>query len=138
MGYVDKNTGWKEEPFVKLYIQDLALLKRLTLKERLVYDKMVQIFGANAPYDKEYQFELKDIKGKLMEYADIHEGSLKNCLTALVKANMIDRIGKGVYILNPLLIFKGKQGTRAELVARYSADGRFREIFIREVSDDNS
>jgi len=117
-----------EPAFVKLYIEDLGRLLDMPpgptnliyeLARRMDYEGMITLNKA--------------IKNRMAEHIGIKESSLRNYLTALVKADVVRIVDRGLYELNPHYFAKGdwsdirKRRENFKLQVTYNAKGE-REI----------
>ena len=125
----DKVVKFPSEPaFVKLYIEDLGRLLDMPpgptnliyeLARRMDYEGMITLNKA--------------IKTRMAEHIGIKESSLRNYLTALVKADVVRIVDRGLYELNPHYFAKGdwsdirKRRENFKLQVSYNAKGE-REI----------
>mgnify|MGYP001110011679 CR=1 FL=1 len=92
-----------EPPFVKLYIEDLRCLHRLPPKSSaLLYELVKRV-------DYEGMVGLTTmIKKTIAETLSTSVASIDNQLSKLIMTNIILRIGRGTYMLNPSLFAKGQ------------------------------
>lgn len=130
----DKVVRMPQEPaFVKLYIDDLGRLLDMppgptnlmhALAMRMDYEGMITLNKA--------------IKDRMAKQIGIKESSLRNYLTALVKADVVRIVDRGLYELNPHYFAKGdwadirKRRDNFKLQVTYNANGE-REITGRAV-----
>ena len=129
MAYKDDDTGLIEPKFIKLYIEDLSMLKKLSKTEMNV---LLGIF-TKASYENQIVLS-DDLRKYLMEYANTSKGNLSNVFTVLVKKDILKRVTNGVYIINPDIAFRGKQGNRGKLIIEYFNDNR--ERVYMEIEND--
>lgn len=99
----DINTAPTEPNYLKLYIDDLGLLNKLSGGETRA---LIHI-AAIANYDGEVVLPLV-IKKRIAENSGIKVQSISDILTKLIKKGILKRIDKTLYLLNPDLFAKGK------------------------------
>ncbi len=99
----DINTVPTEPNYLKLYIDDLGLLNKLSGGETRA---LIHI-AALANYDGEIVLPLA-IKKRIAEKSGVKVQSTSDILTKLINKGILKRIDKTVYILNPDLFAKGK------------------------------
>ena len=114
-----------EPNYVKVYVDaTIALLGRSkTSKEAdvlLILAKNMTYMSENIP-NKVYVD--KTLKDYIIEQTGIKEGTLKNMLTDFVKRDIIRRIGKGVYQLNPFMFAKGNWSAIRRIQMDWSEEG---------------
>jgi hypothetical protein len=120
-----------EGGFVKLYLDDLAKLNKVQHKAILVLFELVKIMD----YDNEISVSIGK-KKSICESLDIYnlvEGVkvlgtniVDQHITKLVKAGLLARKDKGMYIANPQLFGKGRwtDVKKIRMSVEYSQDGR--------------
>jgi len=92
-----------EPHFAKVYYQDRHRLKNIAKNHILVYLELSFYSGYNTN-----QVILNTIlKQDICDDLNIASSTLDNALTELVKQQLIARIGKGTYLLNPYYMGKG-------------------------------
>lgn len=98
-------TGKRQEPnYVKVYFDDIELLYKLPkntssfLYELLPYMNYQGEISINSVMKKRITLKL-GLK---------NEKQLNNYITVLLKNDIVKRVGRGVYIINPYLLAKGK------------------------------
>jgi len=92
-----------EPPFVKLYLSDIELLYRLKKNSGDLLLELLKYMN----YEGEITVN-KLMKERICEKLKIKNiGSINNYLTELVKKDIFQRIGQGVYFANPYLFAKG-------------------------------
>lgn len=123
MAYTDNGTGLVEPSFVKFYYDDIGRLNNLTgLQIRFLLAILKHL-----SYDNMIDFDRKT-KASLIENLEMTDNTFRNTVSRLAKANIIKRVANGLYIMNPDLIFKGKQGSRAKLIIQYNELGERESI----------
>ena len=120
-----------EGSFVKLYLTDLAKLNKIQHKAMMVLLELIKIMD----YNNEISLSIGK-KKDICKVLDIYnlEGSEKvlgtnivdQHITKLVKAGILARKDKGMYIANPSLFGKGKwtDVKKIRMSVEYSEDGR--------------
>jgi len=92
-----------EPNFVKLYIQDMCLLNEIPKQNSTVLTELL----LHVNYANEIMLP-QGLKERIVDTLKISKGSLDNSLSLLVKKGLLQRLGRGVYKLNPYLFGKGK------------------------------
>jgi hypothetical protein len=114
----------KEPNFIKLYLKDMCKLNDIPKTTNNVLNALLELCN----YDNEIVLN-SHIKKKIANNLDIKLQSLDNAITKLNKAEFLDRIGRGTYMLNPNIFGKGKWSDVKELQITwdYSNKGRVLE-----------
>ena len=110
---------FKEPPFIKLYLDDLSRLNGLTSVQRTILNMVMKY----ASYGNELVVT-KKTRDIILKEGDIALGSFKNALSVLVQKELLYKGSKrSIYVINPLLAFKGRIGDRAKLIITYNELG---------------
>lgn len=110
---------FKEPPFIKLYLDDLSRLNGLTSVQRTVLNMVMKY----ASYGNELVVT-KKTRDTILKEGNIALGSFKNALSVLVQKELLYKGNKrSIYVINPLLAFKGRIGDRAKLIITYNELG---------------
>lgn len=110
---------FKEPPFIKLYLDDLSRLNGLTSVQRTVLNIVMKY----ASYGNELVVTRKT-RDTILKEGNIALGSFKNALSVLVQKELLYKGNKrSIYVINPLLAFKGRIGDRAKLIITYNELG---------------
>lgn len=110
---------FKEPPFIKLYLDDLSRLNGLTSVQRTVLNIVMKY----ASYGNELVVTRKT-RDIILKEGNIALGSFKNALSVLVQKELLYKGNKrSIYVINPLLAFKGRIGDRAKLIITYNELG---------------
>lgn len=121
----DINTIPVEPNYLKLYIEDLGLLKKLSGSEI----NILLYVAAQADYSGEVHLPLL-VKGRVAESVGVKVQAVNNAIVKLSAKGLIKRIGTSVYILNPDLFAKGKwrdireQRKAFQSITTYTPDGK--------------
>lgn len=99
----DINTVPTEPNYLKLYIDDLGLLNKLSGGETRA---LIHI-AAIANYDGEVVLPL-GIKKRIAENAGVKVQSISDMLTKLINKGILKRVDSTIYLLNPDLFARGK------------------------------
>lgn len=99
----DINTIPTEPNYLKLYIDDLGLLNKLSGSEVVA---LIHI-AAIANYDGQVCLPLL-VKKEIAEKAGVKVQAVNNATVKLTSKGILKRIGTAVYLLNPDLFAKGK------------------------------
>jgi hypothetical protein len=105
----------KEPPFVKLYLEDLIKLNNLPKSNSSVLYELVKLVNYDgeinlSPFSKERIVKILKIK---------NPKSLDNSIQQLVKTDIMKRIGRGCFLLNPSLFAKGSWSDIRRLREKY-------------------
>lgn len=87
----------KEPPYMKLYLDDLALLRQLSKMENLILHEIFKITQYNTNIVILNKFYRDEIAKKL----EIKDQTIRNAISKLSKLDLLIKQGTGVYILNP-------------------------------------
>lgn len=113
-----------EPPYIKMYIEDLSRLCRLTAGE----NKILLQVAALANYDGVIALPA-GIKEVIASNINSKPKVINNALTSLCKQNVLKKSGVGVYTLNPDLFARGKwrdireQRKAFQSITTYTPDG---------------
>jgi hypothetical protein len=99
----DISTAPAEPNYLKLYVDDLGLLNKLSGGETRA---LIHI-AALANYDGEIVLPLV-IKKRVAEKSGVKVQSISDILTKLISKGILKRIDKTLYLLNPDLFARGK------------------------------
>lgn len=131
-------TRYKEvcpEPnYVKVYVDTvIALLgKKKTSKEA----EVLLILAKNMTYMNDANPNKVNIDKMLKQYIQealgISEGALNNMITSFIKRDIIRRIGRGVYQLNPFMFAKGNWSAIRKIQMTWSDEGFATVVEIEE------
>jgi len=105
----------KEPPFIKLYLEDLVKLNNLPKSNSSVLYELIKLVNYNgeinlSPFSKERIIKKLKIK---------NPKSLDNSIQQLVKTDIMKRIGRGSFLLNPSLFAKGSWNDIRRLREKY-------------------
>lgn len=93
----------KEPNFIKMYLDDIEILHRLPKNSGDVLHELLR----NMNYESEITVNSL-MKKRICEKLNIkNERSINNYLSQMVEKDVLQRVGRGVYIVNPYLIAKG-------------------------------
>lgn len=99
----DINSVPTEPNYLKLYVDDLGLLNKLSGGEARA---LIHI-AAIANYDGEIVLPLL-IKKRIAEKAEVKVQAISDTIVKLISKGILKRIGSAVYMLNPDLFARGK------------------------------
>lgn len=99
----DINTVPTEPNYLKLYVDDLGLLNKLSGSEVIA---LIHI-AALANYDGQVSLPLL-IKQSIAEKAGVKIQAVNNATVKLTRKGILKRMGTAVYLLNPDLFARGK------------------------------
>lgn len=108
-----KTTQFKsDEPnYVKLYLDDISYLNRLTPSSSSVLYELL-----NYTTYKDHNIVLNSyIKNEIAKKIKTTLGVINNNITKLVNKKILNRVGRGTYILSPFLFGKGDWKSIREL-----------------------
>lgn len=98
MKYIDKDTGQvygREPEFVKLYIRQLCRVKGLNATQHNIFHFMLE----NMNFENEVSYG-QHTKARFLTEQGIKNQTFNNNISALVKAGLINSIGKSEYLVN--------------------------------------
>ena len=110
-----------EPAFVKLYLQDILYLSDLQPSQAGILYELIK----NLNYNNQIVLN-PAIKKTICKSLDIQMSTLNNTITKFVKADILFRIDKGVYQLNPYLFGRGDWSNiyKLRLEIDYTLQGR--------------
>lgn len=106
------------EQFVLMYTEDIAKLYTLSHAEYRLLSTLAMYIEYNT---NEFYLNLKR-KEELINMTSLKFNTISQCLTRLVKKNLLLRVSNSTYQMNPLVFFKGEDIQRAkylEVTTRY-------------------
>lgn len=114
-----------EPPYIKMYLDDLSDILNIPNAQRTVLDLMLPKldYDGYITLSTRYRREMSDKLG-------INDQSLRNSISKLVKAGVIQNSGRGEYRVNPYLFARGEWKNIVEqrqdftLKITYSEGGR--------------
>ena len=114
-----------EPNYVKVYVDTvIALLGKQKISKEadvlLVLAKNMTYMNSDMPNKVNIDAVLKKY---IIEHISISEGSLNNMITRFVKRDVLRRIGKGVYQLNPFMFAKGNWSAIRRIQMEWSEEG---------------
>lgn len=96
-------TKGQEPRFVKVYLDDLLLLKDLPTKSSAILWELIK----NTTYENKIILN-GSIKKEIISRLDIKISTLNNALSRFTKAEILYRLDTGIYMPNPYLFARGK------------------------------
>ncbi|MFR5551780.1 replication/maintenance protein RepL [Clostridium perfringens] len=121
----------KEPTYMKLYLDDISLLKQLSKMENLILHEIFKI----TQYNTNRVILNKFYRDSISESLGIKDQTVRNAISKLRKLDFLIKEGVGVYILNPNYFGIGDwsvlKGLR--LVIEYTKEGR--KIEIKEIKE---
>lgn len=87
----------KEPPYMKLYLDDLALLRKLSKNENLILHEIFKI----TQYNTNRVILNKFYRTQIAKHLEIKDQSIRNAISKLTKLHILLKEDTGVYILNP-------------------------------------
>lgn len=128
---IDVNTGeiLEEPDFVKLYIRDICRVKGLTSP---LY-KMFHFILMNMNYQNEACYG-RATKERFLKESGIANSTFDNNISKLIKAGLIERIGKGVFRVNKKYAVKVEWSKvqSIEWTTKYTKDGKTEKVTFKE------
>ena len=123
----------QEPAYVKLYLRDLSRIQNLPGRpEHIIFQLILAM-----DYDGEITIN-KRLKKKIADNLGLSEGRVANVVSILLKKEIIKKIDRTTYMMNPDLFAKGswrditKLRSKFELVVSYDSDGK-RKVTGKEV-----
>lgn len=121
----------KEPAYMKLYLDDISLLRQLSKMENLILHEIFKI----TQYNTNRVVLNKFYRDGISENLGIKDQTVRNAISKLRKLDFLIKEGVGVYILNPKYFGIGDwsalKGLR--LVIEYTNEGR--TIEIKEIEE---
>ena len=116
----------KEPAYMKLYLDDISLLKQLTKIENLILHEIFKI----TQYNTNRVILNKFYRDGICESLEIKDQTVRNAISKFAKLDLLIKEGVGVYILNPFHFGIGEwselRGLR--MVIEYTNEGKKIEI----------
>lgn len=106
------------EAFILMYVQDIAKLHTLS---HAAYRLLVTLATYVEYNTNEFYLNMKR-KEEIVNMTGLKFNTISQCLTRLVKKNLLIRVSNSTYQMNPNLFFKGEDMERAkylEMTIRY-------------------
>ena len=100
-----------EPAYIKLYLQDIAYLHGLPITASDILTELLRY----VTYGTQEIILNAPIKRRIAEATGMAVKTVDNRLQELVKKGIIDRVGAGIFVLNPYLFGKGDWKTIMEL-----------------------
>jgi hypothetical protein len=128
--YTDLETGeMVEEPnFVKLYIDDLCTVKGLSANQHIIFRFMLQ----NMNWDNVVGYGAYT-KSEFLKANKIANQTFNNNVAALVKSQLLERIGRGEFRINKKYAVKVEWSKVQSIVwtTKYTKCGRVEKVEIK-------
>ena len=108
-----------QEEFIMIYLQDLSSFLRIDNATQI---KLLALIWRDVAYNNPNSDEgnvmaiLKDDKEKWAKEIDVSTRTIDNCLSALIKKNLLQSESRGKYKLNPKYYFKGSSTDRRRIL----------------------
>lgn len=109
----------KADDFVQVYLEDIAAMFKITKYSELKVLMAIWKHASFNPQDEAKGNEIylvKTLKTKIAEELDLAYSSVDNAVKSLERQDMLIRIGRATYILNPKYFFKGYLKDRVNVV----------------------
>jgi len=121
-----------EPPFVKMYLSDILYLKDMPRG----LNPVLHIFLKNIQYNSNKLILNSSLKKQMANEINLSVATLEKALTQFVKANILSREDKGIYVFNPYLFGCGTWTNIKEIrtQTKYTLDGR---TFTAEIIKNN-
>ena len=114
--------GFKEvePPYVKMYVEDIALLNRLPKSA----SKVLTVLVANMSYGNIVVL-IKPIKEEIVKQTGLSYSGVKKSIIDLTKSGLIIRRERSVYLIDPKLFGKGSWSNikKLRMTIEYNHDG---------------
>lgn len=128
--YFNQETGEiKREPkFVKVYIEDLCAVKKLTANQGAIYNFMLQ----NMNWDNVVSYG-KCTKGEFMKAIKIANQTFNNNISSLVDAGLIERMSRGEFRVNKKYAVKVEWSKVKSIrwTSKYTKSGKVETVEIK-------
>ena len=109
-----------EDNYIKMYVADIAQIYKMPARSA---DCIVEILRNEMSYNGEFNINKRSM-ARLCENWGSDQRSITNYIKALVENDVIKRVGKGCYIVNPYLFAKGDWEHIKGLRVIYNNDGQ--------------
>jgi hypothetical protein len=104
-----------EPPFIKLYLDEIIKISNLPKGNSAVLYQFIRLVD----YDGEVNLS-PHLKNKMVRIIGMKNAkSLDNAISSLIKGNIMKRIGRGSFVLNPNLFAKGSWNNVHHLRDKY-------------------
>ncbi len=127
--FTDISTGEiSEEPnFVKLYIDDLCKVKGLSANQHMIFSFMLQ----NMNWDNLVGYGAYT-KASFLKINNLANQTFNNNVASLVKANLIERVGRGEFRVNKKYAVKVEWSKVQSIswTTKYTKSGRVEKVEI--------
>lgn len=112
----------KAPPYMKLYLDDLSLMRQLSKMENLILHEIFKITQYNTNRVILNKFYREEIAKNL----EIKDQTIRNAISKLTKLDLLIKQGTGVYILNPKNFGIGDWGSLKGLrmTIEYTSEGK--------------
>lgn len=110
---VSKVTVKDLDSFYKSYISHIALTNRLSHSEL----KLLRSIAAYVDWDDNSISFSPRLNQKILVMADMTESTRRTTLCRLTAKNFLIKAGRGYYIMNPNIFFKGDEAKRANVIS---------------------
>lgn len=111
-----------EPPFVKMYLSDILYLKDMPRG----LNPILHIFLKNIQWSSNKLILNSSLKKQMANEVNLSVSTLEKALTQFVKANILSREDKGIYVFNPYLFGCGTWTDIREIrtQTKYTLNGR--------------
>lgn len=109
----------KADDFIQVYLEDIAAMFKITKYSEM---KVLMSIWKHASFNPQNEttgneiYLVKTLKTKIAEELELAYSSVDNAIKNLEKQDMLIRIGRATYILNPKYFFKGYLKDRVSVV----------------------
>jgi len=118
-----KSIKHETEPnYIKLYLSDICKLNDIPKTGNDVLNELILLVN----YENEIVLSA-GIKNRICKKIEIKKGSLDNNISKLTKQQILKRVDRGIYMLNPNLFGKGKWQDIKKLRITWEYSGKGRE-----------
>lgn len=122
----------KEPPYMKLYLDDLALLRQLSKMENLILHEIFKI----TQYNTNRVILNKFYRDGIAKALDIKDQTIRNAISKFSKMNLLIKQGTGVYILNPANFATGDWATLRGLRMTIEYTNQGKEVKLESMEDE--
>ncbi|AUR88525.1 plasmid replication protein [Vibrio phage 1.115.B._10N.222.49.B11] len=123
----DKETGevFVEPDFIKLYIKEMCTVKGMTSAQAKMFNFMLM----NMNWDNTVCYGART-KEKFMKDNEMKNQTYNNNVSALIKAGLIERIGRGEFRVNKKYAVKVEWSKvqAIEWTTKYTKDGKIEKV----------
>jgi len=105
----------KDRKFAKIYLDSIERVADLTNPEKTLLLHLLK----EAQWNSNYVKVTAELTGNIAKEMGCSTKNLSNTISSMVKKNVIKRLGRGEYMINPDLVFVGTEENNYHTFKRY-------------------